>query len=141
MPADDTVGSIPSGDWYVPPASPNAFGMDGPVMSASRMPTLRPFVIAATASMVVTKLFPTPPLPLATAITLPTFDAAFSFAEKSNFSFRSPQFFPQVEQSCVHSSDVSHSFTNSQTDCTKSQNPTPARTRCAAHGAPLIPDP
>ena len=100
------VGSMPSSDFQVDPARPNALGIEGPVTSASRIPTLRPRFAAATASIVVTKLFPTPPFPDATAITLPTFDAAFSFAEKSNFSFLSPQFFPQVEQSCVHSSDI-----------------------------------
>ena len=68
------------------------------------MPTRSPFFIAATASSVATKLLPTPPLPLATAITFFTCEAAFSFAEKSNASFRSPQLLPQLEQSCVQSS-------------------------------------
>ena len=107
MPDVVTIGSMPSAPWMQPLPRPNAFGIEGPVMSASRMPTLRPCFIAATASIVVTKLLPTPPLPLATAITLPTFDAAFSGAAKLNSSLRSPQFFPQVEQSCVHSSDMS----------------------------------
>jgi hypothetical protein len=56
--------------------------------------------------MVVTKLLPTPPLPLATAITFFTLDAALSFAEKSKLSFLSAHFLPQVEQSCVQFSSA-----------------------------------
>jgi hypothetical protein len=56
--------------------------------------------------MVVAKLLPTPPLPLATAMTRATFEAAFSFAEKSKSAVRLPQLLPQVEQSCVHASAI-----------------------------------
>src|SRR5450756_105785 len=51
---------------------PNRRGMDGPVMSASRMPTFGPRGAARTAAMADTRDLPTPPLPLATASTCRT---------------------------------------------------------------------
>src|SRR5437016_1721444 len=48
--------------------SPNTLAMLGPVKSASRMPTSYPSLRSWTASMLVTKDFPTPPLPDAIAI-------------------------------------------------------------------------
>ena len=56
---------------------PKAFGMDGPVISASSMAVLYPILWVATASMDVTEDFPTPPLPDITPITFFTFDSLF----------------------------------------------------------------
>src|SRR5947209_19107273 len=47
--------------------SPNTFAMLGPVKSASRIPTSYPSLRSWTANMLVTKDFPTPPLPDAMA--------------------------------------------------------------------------
>ena len=79
---------------------PNALGMDGPVMSASRMPALRPWRCASTASREVTRLLPTPPLPLTTAITRPTALPSCRGLRKLSF-LRLGQFSPQEEQSLV----------------------------------------
>ena len=46
---------------------PKALGMEGPVMSASRMAQFYPLFCMVVASMEVTKDLPTPPLPLTTA--------------------------------------------------------------------------
>ena len=43
--------------------TPKALGMEGPVMSASRIPAFFPARRASTASWLVTMLLPTPPLP------------------------------------------------------------------------------
>ncbi len=51
------------------PSGKNILGMLGPVMSASRMPTLSPWRRRATASRPLTSDLPTPPLPLITATT------------------------------------------------------------------------
>ena len=48
---------------------PNILGMDGPVTSASRMPTLAPRRESSRARMPVTRDFPTPPLPETTPMT------------------------------------------------------------------------
>ena len=64
-----SAGSIPSGPCISRASSiPNSFAMSGPVISASRMPTLKPFICRARARLTVTVLFPTPPLPLAMMI-------------------------------------------------------------------------
>ena len=55
------------------PERPKDLGIDGPVISASRMAVLRPDWRALTARSEVTSDFPTPPLPLTTAITFFTF--------------------------------------------------------------------
>ena len=47
----------------------SSWGAVGPLKSASRTPMLRPDRASARASPAVTKLFPTPPLPLSTATT------------------------------------------------------------------------
>ena len=47
----------------------NIFGMLGPVISASRRPTLWPFLFKAMAKNPATNDLPTPPLPLITAMT------------------------------------------------------------------------
>ena len=49
---------------------PKAFGILGPVISASKIPTCKPDLDKYEASAEVTKDLPTPPLPLKTPITL-----------------------------------------------------------------------
>jgi len=70
IPRLDSTGRIPSG---LPSgcASPGRSirGMEGPVMSASRMPTAYPRRASVMASSADTEDLPTPPLPLTTAIT------------------------------------------------------------------------
>ena len=56
--------------------------MEGPVMSASRIPTLYPLAAIAFAREPVTKDFPTPPLPLTTPITCFTSEKTFCSAIK-----------------------------------------------------------
>src|SRR5665648_102154 len=65
-------GSIPVLLTPALPVTPKIFGMLGPVMSASKTPTLYPWRIRVTANILVTEDLPTPPLPLMTAITLST---------------------------------------------------------------------
>ena len=57
--------------------TPKAFGMDGPVMSASRIAACFPFACILTAIMLVTKDLPTPPFPLTIPITF--FTELFGF--------------------------------------------------------------
>ena len=107
-PPFETHGTMPFGPLTVPPEMPNARGIDGPVMSASSTAAFSPRFAAAAASMHVTRLLPTPPLPLATATTLPTRDHGLSFARKSGLPpSRSEQLLPQFSQSCVQSSAIS----------------------------------
>ncbi len=49
--------------------TPKAFGIEGPVMSPSNIPTAYPFCLSATAIQLVMEDFPTPPFPLIIAIT------------------------------------------------------------------------
>ena len=77
--------------------TPKAVGIDGPVMSASSTATLSPRFAAPTASSSVTRLFPTPPLPLITATTRFTCDFAFAATLKSCLSH--PPLDAQFEQS------------------------------------------
>jgi len=86
--------------------TPKAVGMEGPVMSASRTPTVLPMRRMATAREEVTRLLPTPPLPLTTAMTFPMWDRPLAGARKSWGAVRSPQLSPQEEQSCVQSDIV-----------------------------------
>ena len=51
------------------PVIPSSLGTENPQMSASSTPTVSPRRARATARLTVTELFPTPPLPEATAIT------------------------------------------------------------------------
>ena len=51
------------------PFTPNRRGMDGPVMSASSTPALKPRRRIETASMALVMLLPTPPLPETTPMT------------------------------------------------------------------------
>jgi len=55
-----------------PSCTPNICGMEGPVMSASSTAALWPRRCISQASRLVTRLLPTPPLPLTTAMTRPT---------------------------------------------------------------------
>ena len=57
--------------------SPKAFGIDGPVISASMIPTLYPFALIILARDAVTSDLPTPPFPLTTPITFFTWLRAF----------------------------------------------------------------
>src|SRR5487761_901368 len=69
MPPRETEGSIPSPLSTRGPLWPNSFGIDGPVMSASRRPTESPRRRSSDARSAVAVDFPTPPLPLPTATT------------------------------------------------------------------------
>ena len=59
-------------------AMPNMRGMEGPVMSASRMPTVLPARRSSVARMPVTSDFPTPPLPDTTPMRCLTRDSPLS---------------------------------------------------------------
>ena len=87
---------------------PNIFGMEGPVISASRIAVLCPFRLVSTDSRPVTRLFPTPPLPLTTAITFFTLLNAFCASSRLSGLLRDAQSAPQLEQSCVHSDTLFH---------------------------------
>ena len=86
--------------------TPKAVGMEGPVMSASSTPTFFPSRRMATAREEVTRLLPTPPLPLTTAMTLPMWDRPLAGTWRSWGSVRSAQLSPQVEQLWVQSDMV-----------------------------------
>ena len=60
--------------------TPNAFGIDGPVMSESMMPTLAPVRATADANRPVTVDLPTPPLPEMTAMTFPMWEPSLGFS-------------------------------------------------------------
>ena len=93
--AGSMPASVPVAFWWMP----KAVGMEGPVMSASRTATLRPFLAMAAAREAVTVLLPTPPLPLTTAMTRLTLDRALPGTRMS----REEQSELQLEQSWVHS--------------------------------------
>ena len=103
MPVLVLTGRMPASVPMAFSLMPNALGMDGPVMSASRMPTFRPWRCASTASREVTRLLPTPPLPLHTPTTFLMCDSSCGLASRLSGSMRLPQLWLQVEQSCVHS--------------------------------------
>ena len=109
MPVSDTAGLMPRSEPVARSWRLKAVGMEGPVMSASRMATFLPRRRMATAREEVTRLLPTPPLPLTTAMTLPILDRALAGASRLWGAVRSPQFSPQEEQLCVHS-DIGKSF-------------------------------
>ena len=98
-----STGYIPASLPMAFSARPNARGMEGPVMSASRTAVFIPRLRASTASMEVTMDLPTPPLPLATPITRLMRDRACGFSIKSAFS-RFAQFSWQLPQSWLHCS-------------------------------------
>ena len=110
IPVEDVAGtrSFPSGVTVTPSWIPNAFGIDGPVISASRIPTFAPVARIRHAIKDVTKDFPTPPLPLTTPITFFTELAGFNFSRKLCGSLvLLPQFAEQVPQLWVQFSAVS----------------------------------
>ena len=75
-----SIGSIfPPGLDFGVPVAPSICGRFGPVMSASRSPTRAPLCASATARLTETVLFPTPPLPEATATTFRMFGRSFSW--------------------------------------------------------------
>lgn len=80
---------------------PKHFGIDGPVMSASRMAVLKPRRCMVTASIEVTRLLPTPPLPLHNADDLFDILILFWAARKLSGFWREGHSSPQLEQSCV----------------------------------------
>ena len=103
IPVFVSLGRIPpSGAASQIPERPNAFGMDGPVTSASMMPTERPRRRSSTAASSVTSDLPTPPLPLTTPITFPTMLIALIGSNID--SFFELHAAPQVEQSWVQPS-------------------------------------
>ena len=88
---------------------PKAFGILGPVTSASKIPTLKPFLFKDTAKYEVINDLPTPPLPDKTATTLLTLLRSLSLAFLNSFA-QSP-LDGQVSQLCVHS-DINTSPSN-----------------------------
>ncbi len=62
-------GYKPSSEPVALPLIPKTFGIDGPVISASKTAVLKPFLFIKTARREVTSDFPTPPFPLTTPIT------------------------------------------------------------------------
>ena len=72
-------------------------------MSASSTAVFLPSRAMAAAREQVTVDLPTPPLPLTTAMTLPTLESSLQGACRSMGAVRSPQLSPQEEQSWVHS--------------------------------------
>ena len=81
---------------------PKDLGMEGPVMSASRIAQLWPRRCISDAIRDVTRDLPTPPLPLTTAMTFLTLAPSRRLLRKLS-AVLSAQSLPQVEQSCVHS--------------------------------------
>ena len=105
MPLSVWAGKMPSMSATTCPVMPNVLGMDGPVTSASRMPTLKPRFCIWLASRLVTSDLPTPPLPLTTAMTCLMLLCASVGSVVGPCSVRSPQpATPQLPHSCVHSS-------------------------------------
>ena len=80
IPSSETAGSIPIDVPYICPLIPNIFGIDGPVRSASIMPTRFPSATSFLAISDVTVDLPTPPLPLTIPITLPMWLYSFNFS-------------------------------------------------------------
>ncbi len=70
--------------------TPNALGIEGPVMSASRIAALLPALDRAEASSAVTVDLPTPPLPDTTAIAFFTCEPGLAWASRLS-CVRSPQ--------------------------------------------------
>ena len=106
IPVLEVAGSItsapPACTIPTPPSMPNAFGMEGPVISASRIAVWKPRLFILTANREVTKDFPTPPLPLTTPMTFLTELSGFNFSRKLFLScVLLLQFSPQVLQLCV----------------------------------------
>ena len=114
MPLADFAGLMPSASAVRRLSTPKDFGMDGPVMSASRMATLWPRLFISEASRLVTRDLPTPPLPDTTPITCLTLVRLLGARVLGPASaVRSPQpETPQLEHSCEHSSAMIPSFSS-----------------------------
>ena len=109
MPLSVSAGKIPSASAITCPVTPKVLGMEGPVTSASRMPTLNPRFCIWLASKLVTSDLPTPPLPLTTAMTCLMLLWALVGNVEGPCSVRSPHpATPQLEHSCVHSSAMNN---------------------------------
>ena len=107
MPLAVCAGTMPSASAVSGFVMPNVLGMDGPVTSASRMPTLKPFFCIWLAKRLVTSDLPTPPLPETTPMTCLMFVRAFVGNVDGPASSRSPQpATPQLPHSWVHSSSA-----------------------------------
>ena len=76
---------------------------DVAVTPFQKIAVLWPLRLVSTASRLVTRLLPTPPLPLTTAITFFTLLNAFCASSRLSGLLRDAQSAPQLEQSCVHS--------------------------------------
>ncbi len=61
---------------------PKTFGIDAPVISASKIPVSYPLLLAKTDNIDVTIVFPTPPFPLTTPITFPILEYSLAGASK-----------------------------------------------------------
>ena len=70
---------------------PNALGIDGPVISASRIAVEKPRLFIETAKSDVISDLPTPPLPLTTPITFLIFESSCGFSKRL-FGSREEQF-------------------------------------------------
>ena len=100
MPEALFTGRMKSSPPRADSCTPNICGTLGPVTSASRMAVRCPRRCISAASRPVTRLLPTPPLPLTTAITRPTALPSCRGLRKLSF-LRLGQFSPQEEQSLV----------------------------------------
>ena len=101
MPVFVLTGKRPSSQPCAFSCMPKHFGIDGPVTSASRIAVLRPRRCIVTDIIEVTRLLPTPPLPLTTPMTFFTRLILFMGARKLSGCWREGQSSPQLEQSCV----------------------------------------
>ena len=86
VPSFATHGNIPASLPTALPCTPYIFGIDGPVISASRIPTEYPCCTIIRARDAVTIDLPTPPLPLTTPITFFTCEYGFAGAFRSFFA-------------------------------------------------------
>ena len=93
------IGNTPSSVAPSVPVKPKPFGMDGPVISASRIPQCAPLRCMAMASREVHILLPTPPLPLTTPMTFLMLDSGCGALSRDSGS---PQLPPQLSQSWLH---------------------------------------
>jgi len=69
IPVEVVTGIMPLSSPEARSFKPKAWGIEGPVISASRIAVLYPCFCICTAKREVTKDLPTPPLPLTTAMT------------------------------------------------------------------------
>ena len=110
MPLFVLTGNRPSSQPCAFSCIPKHFGIDGPVTSASRIAVFRLRRCIVTASMDVTRLLPTPPLPLTIPMTFLTLLILFIGARKLSGCWREGQSSPQLEQSCVQFSLILYNF-------------------------------